>query len=79
MKGFEICDMNEHEFYGIIMQMNSKIDTLLERSVSKDDCYKSKAECYKSNIEPIKAFQYKFAGAMLAINIIAVYAIKKWG
>ena len=79
MKGFESVDMNEQEFYRIIMQMNTKIDTLLERSVSKDDCYKKTAECYRSNIEPLKAFQYRFMGAILIINIVAMYAIKKWG
>jgi hypothetical protein len=82
MKG--LYEMDEKEFYRVMLEMNKdiaeingKVDRLLERTVSKDDCQKSKQVCYKENIEPLKAFMYKLIGALLIINVVLVLVIKK--
>jgi len=81
-KGFQ--EMNEQEFYRVMLELNKdvaeingKVDRLLERTVSKDDCQKSKQVCYKENIEPLKAFMYKLIGAILILNVVLAFAMKK--
>lgn len=76
MKG--TIKMDDKEFYLQLMAINSKLDTLLAKAVTKDDCQAKRHECKKENLEPIRAFQYKLIGAILMINIVIAIVIKKF-